>query len=118
MAQATVPSTRLQTRGLNWRAIQDSGMRWFITVHGVMAIVLVATIFLFLLRDTFPIFKERSIGQMVAGRNWYPLPPSEEFGMLPLILGSLMVTAGAVVIALPLGLACAVYLAELAPVRM
>jgi phosphate transport system permease protein len=37
--------------------------------------------------------------------------------MLPLILGSLMVTIGAVVIALPLGLACAVYLAELAPPR-
>jgi phosphate transport system permease protein len=93
-------------------------MRWVITAHGVLAIFLVAAIFFFLLRETLPVLKARSPWTMIGGRHWYPLPPSEEFGMLPLILGSLMVTAGAVAIALPLGLACAVYLAELAPFRI
>lgn len=118
MAQAAIPSEKLRTRGLNLRALQDGVMRWVITANGILVIFLVLAIFFFLLRDTLPVLKERSPATMISGKNWYPLPPSEEFGMLPLILGSLMVTAGAVAIALPLGLACAVYLAELAPFRI
>jgi phosphate transport system permease protein len=47
------------------------------------------------------------------GPRWYPI--EEVFGLLPLLVGSLIVTVGAVAISLPLGLATAVYLGEIAP---
>jgi phosphate transport system permease protein len=83
-----------------------------IRVAGFSAIFFVALIFLFLLREGAPAFWEASLDNLF-GRRWYP--NEDLFGTLPLILGSLLVTAGALVIALPLGLATAVFIRELAP---
>lgn len=85
----------------------------FILANGMLAIVIVLLLFVFLLKDGLQTFRYVSVKEFLGGRNWYPL--SEEFGILPLILGSLYVTAGAVVIAVPLGIACALYLTEVAP---
>jgi phosphate transport system permease protein len=84
-----------------------------VRVAGVSVIVIVALIFLFLLKEGFPTFTEVSPGDLLSKR-WYPI--EDRFGILPLLVGSLMVTAGAVVIAVPLGLITAVYLGEIAPV--
>lgn len=63
--------------------------------------------------------KNISLGTFVAGQNWYPTAsPSPEFGALPLILGTFWVTLGAILLALPLGLAVAIYLAELSTDRL
>jgi phosphate transport system permease protein len=83
-----------------------------IRVAGMSAIFLVALIFLFLLKEGAPAFWEVSLGNLF-GQRWYP--NEGLYGTLPLILGSLLVTAGAVVIALPLGLATAIFVRELAP---
>jgi phosphate transport system permease protein len=83
-----------------------------IRVAGFSAIFFVALIFLFLLREGLPAFWKVPPGNLF-GQRWYP--NEQLFGTLPLILGSLLVTAGAVVIALPLGLATAVFVRELAP---
>ncbi len=83
-----------------------------IRAAGFSAIFFVALIFLFLLKEGAPAFWEVSLGNLF-GERWYP--NEDLFGTLPLILGSLLVTAGAVVIALPLGLATAVFIRELAP---
>jgi phosphate transport system permease protein len=82
-------------------------------LNGVVAILIVLLIFVFLVKDGIQTFRYVSVKDFLAGPNWYPL--SDEFGILPLILGSLWVTLGAVVIALPLGVACAMYMAEVAP---
>ena len=83
-----------------------------IRVAGFSAIFFVVLIFLFLLKEGAPAFWETSLGNLF-GQRWYP--NEELFGTWPLILGSLLVTAGALVIALPLGLATAVFIRELAP---
>jgi phosphate transport system permease protein len=83
-----------------------------IRVAGFSAIFFVALVFLFLLREGLPAFWKTSLGNLFGGR-WYP--NEGMFGTWPLILGSLLVTAGAVIIALPLGLATAVFIRELAP---
>jgi phosphate transport system permease protein len=83
-----------------------------IRAAGFSAIFFVALIFLFLLREGAPAFWEVTLGNLF-GERWYP--NEDLFGTLPLILGSLLVTAGAVVIALPLGLATAIFIRELAP---
>lgn len=83
-----------------------------IRVAGVSAIIFVALILLFLLREGMPTFFEVALQEFVQTR-WYPV--EDYFGLVPLILGSLVVTAGAAVIALPLGLATAIFIAEIAP---
>lgn len=58
-------------------------------------------------------------GQFFNGKQWYPTSqPSPIYGLLPLILGTLWVSIGAIIIALPFGLAVAIYLAELADERL
>jgi len=83
-----------------------------IRVAGVSAIVFVVLIFLFLIREGAPAFIQVPLNDLLATR-WYPT--EEYFGLWPLVLGSLLVTAGAAIIALPLGLATAIFIAEIAP---
>ena len=81
-------------------------------VAGFSAIAFVLLIFLFLLREGMPAFLEVPLGNLL-GTRWYPT--YNLFGTLPLILGSLLVTFTAIVIALPLGVATAVFVREVAP---
>jgi len=98
------------------RKITDAVMEAVIRFSGITTIVFVVLIFVLLLRNGLPVFRYTSVPKFLFGRDWLPL--SGVFGILPLILGSLLVTAGAVVIAVPLGVAVAVYIAEVAPPRV
>ena len=98
------------------RAIKERLIEVFITANGALAMVIVGLILVLLLKEGLPVFKTASPAKFVFGREWYPL--SEIFGILPLILASLLVTGVAIAIALPLGVACAIYIAEIAPVRV
>ncbi|KAA9339056.1 phosphate ABC transporter permease subunit PstC [Adhaeribacter soli] len=56
-----------------------------------------------------------TLGSFLGGKEWYPtIQPAVQMGVLPLILGTLWVSFGAILIALPLGLAAAIYTAEIA----
>ncbi|GAB4566665.1 MAG: phosphate ABC transporter permease subunit PstC [Anaerolineae bacterium] len=83
-----------------------------VRVLGMSTIGFVILIFLFLLREGLPIFWETTPDNLF-GTRWYPT--FGLFGTLPLILGSALVTVTAVVIALPLGVATAVFIREVAP---
>lgn len=83
-----------------------------VRILGVSTIGFVALIFLFLLREGAPVFVEVPLSNLF-GRAWYPT--FDYFGTLPLILGSILVTLTAIVLALPLGVASAVFVREVAP---
>jgi phosphate transport system permease protein len=83
-----------------------------IRVLGFSTVGLVALIFVFLLREGLPVLSEVALPNFL-GRAWYPTFGS--FGILPLVLGSVLVTVTAIAIALPLGLATAVFVREVAP---
>ena len=89
-----------------------------IQLAGVLAIVFVVLIFAFLLKDALPTFREHSLRELFAGQRWSPTSEPAKVGMVPLLLGSLYVTLGALVISVPLGLATAVFIAEVAPARL
>jgi phosphate transport system permease protein len=62
--------------------------------------------------------QENSIASFVSGREWFPTAkPIAQFGILPLLMGTLIVSLGAILIALPFGLACAIYMSEIAKKR-
>jgi phosphate transport system permease protein len=83
-----------------------------IRLAGLSTVVIVGLIFLFLVREGGPAFLDIPLRQLF-GSRWYPIEGI--FGLLPLLVGSLIVTVGAVAIAVPLGLICAIYLGEIAP---
>jgi len=83
-----------------------------IRVLGFSTVGFVGLIFLFLLREGIPFFFEVPIDN-VFGTRWYPT--FDLFGTWPLILGSILVTVTAIIIALPLGVATAVFVREVAP---
>jgi phosphate transport system permease protein len=104
-AKKRIPHMR-QTR------LSEFALETLIRVLGFSTIGFVALIFLFLLREGVPVFFEVPPGSLFSTR-WYPT--FGIFGTLPLILGSLLVTLIAIVIALPLGVATAVFVREVAP---
>ena len=79
---------------------------------GYSAIVFVLLIFFFLLREGLPALAEVKLGELLSTR-WYPI--ENHFGILPLITGSIIVTLGAMLIAIPFGIGTAVFLSEIAP---
>lgn len=81
-------------------------------VAGFSTIGFVLLIFLFLAREGVPFFLDIPLSEAF-GQFWYPT--FDIYGTLPLILGSIMVTITSVAIALPLGLATAVFVREVAP---
>ncbi len=74
---------------------------------------ILALIALFIFKEGVPIMARSGLGNFLAGETWAPL--QGQFGILPFIYGSIWVTVGALVLGVPLGVACAVYLAEFAP---
>ncbi len=85
---------------------------------GLASIFFVVLIFLFLLKEGLAVFKTVTPPQFLFGKSWYPISEPPHLGILPLILGSLMVTLGAALISIPIGVACAVYIAEVAPLKI
>lgn len=96
-------------KSLNWREFIITRL---IQTSGYSAIVFVALIFFFLIREGVPTLGEVELSNLFSAR-WYPI--ENYFGILPLITGSLVVTIGAMLIAFPLGIGTAVYISEIAP---
>jgi len=83
-----------------------------IKATGYSAILFIVLIFIFLLREGAPAVLEIPIRDLL-GSRWYPI--EGYFGLLPLIGGTVLVTIGATLVAVPLGLSTAIYIAEVAP---
>ncbi len=79
---------------------------------GYLSILFVALILLFLLKEGLPALEQVPLKSLF-GTRWYPI--EGYFGVVPLILGSLTVTFGAILIAVPLGVLTAVFISEVAP---
>jgi phosphate transport system permease protein len=80
-----------------------------LTTIGIVAVLLV---------ESLSFFAEVSPIEFLTGRRWTPLFQDKHFGVLPLLTGSILVAGGAAVVALPIGLASAIYLSEYARDRV
>jgi phosphate transport system permease protein len=96
-------------RRVSWREFVITRL---IRAAGYSSILFVGLILLFLLREGSPALFEIPF-QTLFSTRWYPI--EGYFGLLPLIGGSLLVTIGAALIAVPIGLATAIFIAEVAP---
>ena len=83
-----------------------------IQAAGYLSILFVSLVCIFLLREGLPALFEVDVSSLL-GTRWYPI--EDMYGILPLLFGSLTVTIGAALIAVPLGVLTAVFISEVAP---
>lgn len=99
---------------MNFKIIREFIIEKLILICGLISIIGVILIFVFLLKEGGSFFFKESLFDFLLGKNWYPTSSPQQFGILPLILGSLLVTAMALIIAVPLGISGAIFIAEIA----
>lgn len=90
----------------------------FLLVLGSISILTTAGIILSLLGETVSFFKTVSFVEFITGRVWTPLFSPAHFGVLPLVMGTLLIVLISSFISIPLGLFSAIYLSEYAPRKL
>lgn len=86
---------------------------------GILTIVVLLLILGFLLRQSWPAVQELGLAELLLSQRWNPTSPLKPgYGLVPLILGSLMITVGSLAIAIPWGIAVAAYIADVASPRV
>ena len=96
------------------RNTTERTMRSLFFVVAIASVAILTAIMLFLFYEGLPIFETVSVKDFIFGQYWYPTFEPPEFGILSLIVASLLVTVVSAAIAIPLGVMTAVYLAEIA----
>ena len=93
-------------------------------IHAILLLAALGTTFMlalitfFIFQSGLPLIAKVGIAQFLGGTVWSPTGSPAQFGILPMILGSLWLTVGALLIGVPFGLAVAVFMVELAPPRL
>lgn len=97
------------------KKISEYVIELLIRLSGLLVIIFVFLIFLFLLRDSLSLFRVYRVGGFLFGTHWLPISDPPKFGIVPLLLGSVYVTIGAIVLCVPVGVGTAMFIAEVAP---
>jgi len=98
--------------------IRERIYKGLFTLLAFASLIFLVGITLTLFIEGLPVFKEVGLFDFVFGKSWYPTYEPPDFGILPLILGSLWVTAGAVLFCVPVGVGSALFINELAGKRL
>lgn len=99
---------------LRQRVLETAG-RW--TLGAVTSLSMLAVLFIifFIARDALPFFKLRGFAEFFANTRWYPSGSPPQFGALSILYGSGLVTLGAALVAVPLGVGAAICLSDILP---
>jgi len=119
VTETTAPATRPSRSSLG--VFGERALEALIRLCGMSAIVFVAAIFFFILKEAAPVLvsPEFDLTEFLFGREWYPTSESNvRYGTLALTVGSFSVTLLAMVIAVPFGLGAAIYLSEFCSPRV
>jgi phosphate transport system permease protein len=100
-----------------YNRVKEKIYKWIFTILAFSSLFFLIGIVIVLFKEGTPIFKEIGFLKFIFGKQWYPTYNPADFGILPLILGSLWVTIGASLVCIPLGVGSALYLHEIAGFR-
>lgn len=114
---AARPPASPPTLGRRERRRGERVIEGLLVAAALVSIVTTAGIIVSLLFPTVEFFGQVSIGEFLTGTAWTPLFADQQFGVLPLLVSTVIVTGIAVAIAVPLGLGAAIYLSEYARPR-
>jgi len=97
-----------------WR-FREKAIESFIFGNGLLAVIILLGVLFLLMREGLPAFAYTSPFKFLFGTRWYPVSEPPTFGMLTFFVATLWVTLISTAIAVPIGVLCAAYLAEIAP---
>lgn len=97
------------------RHLKEIIIKNIFALFAFLSVLLLGLIVVFLFQEGIPIFQEVSVYDFLFGSAWYPTYDPPEYGIWPLIVGSLIVTSFSCLIAVPLGILSAIYISEIAP---
>lgn len=95
------------------KAWKETFMRGVFFIAACASVLAVALICIFLFANGIPAMKEIGFGEFLSGKMWKP--KNDIFGIFPMIIGSLYVTAGAIIFGVPIGILTAVFMARYCP---
>lgn len=98
---------------MNKSKIKEVAMEAVFLLAACVSILSVVLICVFLISNGLPAIKEVGVFKFLGGKVWKP--GNEIFGILPMIVGSIYVTAGAIIVGVPIGLLTAVFMAKFCP---
>ncbi len=101
---------------INNRERQNTAFKWIFRITGLLVIAVLAGIFLMLVYNSIAFFGNFSPMDFISGTQWNP--SFEQYGILPLIVSTTLVTFGAMLIAVPLGIGTATFLSEYCPPKL
>ncbi|MDD3539545.1 MAG: phosphate ABC transporter permease subunit PstC, partial [Atribacterota bacterium] len=93
---------------------KENTIRWIFTILAFSSLFFLVGITITLFISAWPAFQEIGLFEFILGREWYPTYDPPDFGIFPLIMASFLVTIGAAIICVPLGLGSALFINELA----
>ncbi len=100
------------------RQSRERAIRLFFYFAALVSIIVLSLILLFLFMEGLPIFRKISVSAFLFGKAWYPTASPADFGIFPLLISSLAVTALSALFSIPLGVMTAIYLAEIASLKV
>ncbi len=100
------------------RLMGERVMERFLMICALISIISVLFMTVFIFKEGLPLFKHVGVADFLFGSQWDPQGDNPLFGILPFIVGSIMVTAFSMVIAVPIGLAVGIFMAEFAKGRI
>lgn len=100
-----------------WR-LGERAIEGWVFLNGLLAIVVLLGVLVLLLREGLPIFFYTPPWEFFFGTKWYPVSEPPTFGIMPFFVATLWVTLVSTAIAVPVGVGCAAYLAEVAPAKV
>lgn len=100
------------------RQTKEIIIQYIFLLFALVSVLVLGLIVFSLFREGLPLFTSVSVKDFLFGKEWYPTYDPPSFGIFPLVVGSLIVTLIATVIAVPLGVMAAIYISEIAPQRV
>ncbi len=97
--------------------VKENIYKWIFAALAFSSLIFLLGIITVLFNEGMPIFRKVTLWHFITGTQWYPTYDPPEFGILPLLLASVWVTAGALLVCVPLGVGSALYITELAGTR-
>ena len=104
----------MDSRKKFWVKLEGSIVKWLFMSCALVSILTTLGILVILLYQGYGFFKEIGIWEFLTGTRWTPILKPRSYGVLPLVSGTLIVTVIAALVALPIGLMTAIFLAEYA----
>lgn len=96
----------------------ESFMKWVFIASALVSVISIVVIFYFIFEGGVPFMVRYGIGDFLFGTKWTPSNANPEYGILPMIIGSLVITFGAILIGVPTGVFTSIFMAKFCPPKL